>query len=881
MEDTMRRSQATVWHSGITCTSVALLACLFLFCGYGHPIAGSPTSGNAYVVKEDVLHIYNRIQPVLPKAISRHDIKDSQGLIYGNVITGQPAPSNAQWIEITSPHGFVSARGLEREVAYKKIQGQSFIARDEAAVYLTPDLKSRKVLSLFKGEVIPVTGVYSRSGTIWYRYEFGSIAGDDIYIGVISARVGWIIAQDVLQLDPNLDQGSLQSSEISKRVRGEAKIYSDDERSLLAKRGFYSQKVDQIPLRFVVDDMADLYQQWHGPVFLTSDLYLHTFHLLFDRMLQDVEAKRLLPGLSRLTTSMYQASEKRYASATAESIRTAAKRNMWFFGVAARLINPRFTVSPIVAKDVEKEIGKILDTKAKLPSADNPSAQHEYLPGFREDYTQYIPRGHYTLKKDLQDYFRVMMHYGRKSFMLKDASCTLSAVLMTQDLQESRLFKDWNDLSRVIDHLVGKPDDPSPKEYAAIIEKVYGTTASERNFSDSQKIKLLIELAKKELSPPRIVSQQTVERSDKQAKTQAQRVEETTGFRFFGQRHTLDAELFQRLTSPNVGSDANPKNLPSGLEVMALLSSKEAKELIPGSWWKSVENYPQEFQKAKSMVDSYPGSAWEVSAYMGWLRTLRSLFLPPESKQFFIRSGAWGYKSLNSAMGSWTELKHDTILYSKQSYAEMGEGAEDASYPPASYAPPSIKGYVEPVPAFFSRLGNLNGKTLQLLEQTGYLPNEYKDKLTTFGKLTAKAGEIARKEVGGQRITEDDYSWIRGMSNHLNQRFLLPEGISDTIEDKYLQMALIADVATDAFSGQVLVEAVGRPDELHVMVKDYWGGNRIAKGFIYTQYEFKDARRWTDDEWKQRVYSAAAQSALTTKEHPWYAKFRKQPPRPR
>lgn len=116
-------------------------------------------------------------------------------------------------------------------------------------------------------------------------------------------------------------------------------------------------------------------------------------------------------------------------------------------------------------------------------------------------------------------------------------------------------------------------------------------------------------------------------------------------------------------------------------------------DLIPDDWWKSVAGYSEAFQNAKSMVDSYPGSAWEVSAYMGWLHTLGSFFLSPESKQFFVRTGAWGYKSLNSALASWTELKHDTILYAEQSYAEMGEGSEPGPWPPASYAPPSIKGY--------------------------------------------------------------------------------------------------------------------------------------------------------------------------------------------
>jgi hypothetical protein len=32
----------------------------------------------------------------------------------------------------------------------------------------------------------------------------------------------------------------------------------------------------------------------------------------------------------------------------------------------------------------------------------------------------------------------------------------------------------------------------------------------------------------------------------------------------------------------------------------------------------------------------------------------------------------WKYKDLNTFQGNYTELKHDTLLYVKQAYAEMG-----------------------------------------------------------------------------------------------------------------------------------------------------------------------------------------------------------------
>mgnify|MGYP001031049276 CR=1 FL=1 len=868
----------------------ATLMCSFFLWQGGSP---RPVGGNSYVVKEDILHIYKAIQSSVPAPVKKHAQGQPEGLIYGNVVVGRPAPNNAQWIEVEAPHGFVAARGLEREVDYKKLQGQSLIGNEQVTVRLLPDPKSRSVLALFKGEVVPVTGVYSGNSGTWYRFEFDSIQTDEAYVGTVPTRVGWINGQDVQQLDPNLNQKTIQLTEVPRGARGRSTTYSEEERVLLAKRGLYSQTPVSVASDIVVDDMVDLYQMITGPVFVTSDLYLHSFHLLFDRMLQDIEAKKLLPALKRLTAAMYQAAEKRLTAATTDEVREAARRNMWFFGVGGRLMDERFPVSPSMRGDVEREVRQILGTEAKLPSMSSPSQDHSYLPGFKEDYTQYNPRGHYTLNKNLEGYFRAMMHYGRKTFTLKNESCTLSAILMTQDLQEANLFKDWDTFSKVINHLVGKPDDPSPRDYLAIMDKVYGTPATEQkrsaaaenvgalqkpDYGDTQKIRQFIELAKRELPPQRIVSQQTRE-PFKPAATQEQRLEDTAGFKFFGQRYTLDAELFQRLTSPSVGTDYRPKNLPSSLEIMALLGSKEARDLIPGDWWKSVKSYPEAFEQAKAMVGSLPSTAWDVSAYMGWLHTLRSLFLPAESQQFFIHAGAWGYKSLNTALASWTELKHDTILYAEQSYAQKGEGSEEGHWPPADYAPPSIKGFVEPVPTFFSRLSHLNVRTMQLLGQSGYLTDEYKNKLTAFGDLVSKAGEIAGKEVGGRRITEEEYAWIREMPNRLDRGLLLPEGTGDFVEKKFLQMALVADVATDAFDGRVLLEAVGYPDEIHVIVKDYWGGTRIAQGVVYTQYEFIDSRRWTDEEWKELVYSAARRREISQKEHGWYDKLRRQPGR--
>jgi len=52
-----------------------------------------------------------------------------------------------------------------------------------------------------------------------------------------------------------------------------------------------------------------------------------------------------------------------------------------------------------------------------------------------------------------------------------------------------------------------------------------------------------------------------------------------------------------------------------------------------------------------------------------------------------MQNEAWTDKELNAALGSWAELRHDTILYAKQSVRD--------GMPPSSYL---RQGYVEPNP---------------------------------------------------------------------------------------------------------------------------------------------------------------------------------------
>lgn len=76
---------------------------------------------------------------------------------------------------------------------------------------------------------------------------------------------------------------------------------------------------------------------------------------------------------------------------------------------------------------------------------------------------------------------------------------------------------------------------------------------------------------------------------------------------------------------------------------------------------------------------------WETNIYQGWLGALRALSSPTKARHFpqAMQTEAWAMKNLNTQLASWTQLRHDTILYVKQSFT-----------PPFLCDYPS--GYVEP-----------------------------------------------------------------------------------------------------------------------------------------------------------------------------------------
>ncbi|MDI6694578.1 MAG: DUF3160 domain-containing protein [Anaerolineales bacterium] len=605
------------------------------------------------------------------------------------------------------------------------------------------------------------------------------------------------------------------------------------------------------------------------PIFATSDALLHSYHLLFDKVLRTAESERFIPLLRSFNRALLGEADSQYQRLIGSRWEDAARRTVAYLGVGSLLLDAQATVPPYVKDLVSQEIALIQASNGIQPSPIFPGL------AFGEDYTQYIPRGHYTRSEELKAYFRSMMWYGRMTFRLKSENIeagraeTRSALLLMQALRNAQVngkpaMEAWAELYAPTVFFVGRSDDLTVTQYNDVMDMVYGRNADLSIVANDNKLDQFIDLAY-QLPPPRILG---IVISDTEDEQQA-----TKGLRLMGQRFVPDAYIFRQLIYRNVGTPVNRRGLPRGLDVLAAMGSERAYQHLEAMGDTRYENYPQQMEKVRSWLSGLSVDEWTETLYNTWLYSFFPLLqTPTEGYPAFMRSSAWLDKQLNTALGSWAELKHDTILYAKQVYAEMGGGP-----PPPPPLPP--RGYVEPVPVFYARLAALTAMTRTGLDERGLLNETDRESLIKLEDLARSFQVIAEKELRGQPLTDDEYERIRYFGGELEDivmRSADVESAGDAIgnpvfmaEDQ--QAAVIADVATDpdptgtgAGGAVVLQVGVGRINEIHAVVplvnQDGSVQLQVAKGGVFSYYEFPWPAddRLTDEKWRTMLEQGQA-----------------------
>ncbi|MFH2033139.1 MAG: DUF3160 domain-containing protein [Candidatus Margulisiibacteriota bacterium] len=636
------------------------------------------------------------------------------------------------------------------------------------------------------------------------------------------------------------------------------------------------------------DEMVDAYMRIGGDPdkyhrsaentpFITSDLLLHVYHVLIDRTFQSIEQLTFSPTLKDMIYETFSRSLKDYKRAPSDAKKSVVAYYLIPLvmletetGIEEALELHKDQTPPEIYEITETEIKKIMDAKGLGPCALFPEHPNKLV-----DYTQFKPRSHYTKNEILKNYFRAMMWFGTISFELNDPALTQMALYITKDVVLTNTMGDWERIYYPTGFFVGVSDDLNLYDYAGIMEEVYGKGMDvDAEFPIDEKLDRFRELADR-LEGPKILSQPKVFPAMADVPSKEALLASTKGFRFMGQRFVPDSYIFSTLTQgdepPDEETGQKLPGVPTALMVMSVFGSDTADRLL-GEWIK--ENAPDSdrviakyMKKLKDEFSSYDKDHWTQNVYWSWLYTLKALFEPYDSSIYpaFMKGRAWKEKCLLTSLGSWTELRHDTLLYAKQSAAEMGAGWEEIPLPPQP------KGYVEPNQEFFARLIDLNRVTINMYTQFDLLGKEnaeYLDRYEKFvGILDFLSGFASNALLSrGSSITDDDYERLRNIAHEFN-RVVTPVPYEDMIRARDTWTGLIADVHSDYAGGEILYEAVGRPMKIFVLVKDE-AGFRITRGLTYSYYEFTEplGDRMTDESWQGIVYEKKAD----TPSMPWW-----------
>lgn len=574
------------------------------------------------------------------------------------------------------------------------------------------------------------------------------------------------------------------------------------------------------------------------PAFVTTDSVLHTYHILFDYILRMLEVQRFSPDIVDLSKLLFDESAAQADSAS-DQVKTAALKNTAFFAVALTLLGE----SP----DVPADAKNMVQSELSLIQGHQGFAESPIF-GYGEDYSQYVPRGHYTRNDTLKKYFMAMMWYGRMSFRLKikddpelAREQTRRAILITLALKD-RKFDLWKGIYEPTVFFVGETDDLSVFDYNGLLLDVYGSNIGLSDLADDVKLQAFIDKALK-LKEPKIVSTLLTD-----IDYQESGMDTIKGFRFMGQRFIPDSYMFQELVYAKVGTLDDPRLFPMGLDVMAVLGSARAYEILDKVYGETrYANYTKQMESLKQQFAALKADTWTQNLYWCWLYCLMALLNEKgDGYPSFMKKQAWTDKELNTSLGSWAELRHDTILYAKQSYGML----TGIVIPPA---PPH--GYVEPNPELYGRLASLTGMTIDGLNSRGLLLDVFSDRLNQLKNLLVSLKSISEKELAGAAPSDDDYSLIKNVGNSLENITTFPPDVKDAItNDTDDKMAIVADVHTDPNSGQVLEEGVGSPYHIYVAVP-VDGKLIVAEGSAFSYYEFKQpmSDRLTDEKWQDML----------------------------
>ena len=579
------------------------------------------------------------------------------------------------------------------------------------------------------------------------------------------------------------------------------------------------------------------------PVYVSADSILEAVHRSFDTLLQDVEASVLLPELTQLLSQM----RGRLPGTFVDPALTA---DLDVYLAVAESLLAGVQRAP-VASDTAGKIKSLYE----LASA---ATGHQTMSLFDvtrdEDFSQFKPRGHYVDSEALRRYFRAMMWLGRVDLRLIETQGDGSqvfhrrqfdAAVALRELMDASDYERWRHIDDTIGAFVGEHDSMTVTDLEGLLEALGVSSVAEASALTDERI--TTEIAAGGWGAQRIASRIIIKDVPSTEPLPLDR-----SFSLFGQRYTVDSHTFS-----NVSFDRVPgRMMPEPLDVaFAALGNDAALPLLSDEF--DNDGYVHGLAKTRTLVDAHEDAYWEGSIYTRWLGALRSLApvadAPPPAVP---QTSGWQRRILATQLGSWAELRHDTILYAKQSYS-AGVSCE---FPDA---------YVDPYPEFYAQLSALVGAVVEITAGAR-LETNTRAWAQKFQAVMGKLEQMAEDQRSGvphdqelidfinEAVTWDEEEICGGVyySNFAGWYFDLYLSEYECLE----RDPVVADIHTQPTDeagndvGRVLHVGTGDP-RLMVVTAQTCEGPRAYAGvsFSYGERIEEDWKRLDDTDWDAAI----------------------------
>jgi hypothetical protein len=584
------------------------------------------------------------------------------------------------------------------------------------------------------------------------------------------------------------------------------------------------------------------------PVYVSADSILEAVHRTFDSLLQQSEQLVLIGQLTSLLDGM------RTQLVSASLDETIIKDADLYLTLAASLLTGT-QLSPQVSTNA----ADVASLYQLATAASGHQTVKLFGVGRDEDFSQFAPRGHYADSADLGRYFKAMTWLGRVDLRLIETQGDGSqlfyrrqfdAAVALRQLMGQSGYGLWGQIDTTIGAFVGEHDCMTPKDMDGLMAALKVTSLSEAASLTDQQI--IDEIASGGWGQQRIASRIIIKNEPVGPTLPLDR-----SFMVFGQRYTVDSNVFVNVTYDRVSDRWMPKPLDAAF---AALGNNAALPLLSSEF--GNVSYVQGLAKSRALVDAHDTAYWEGSVYTRWLGALRSLSPKEELiAPSVTKTMAWQARMLSSQLGSWSELRHDTILYAKQSYT-AGVSCE---FPDA---------YVDPYPEFYAKLGGLAdavGSVVQNLPSTAAtLQSTAQSWVTNFKAVASNLQKMAEDQVTGTVHSAELLAFINDAVKW-DEQAICGGVVRSNLSGWYLKLFLnqyagleydpkVADVhtqPTDAAGndvGRILHVGTGAP-RLMVVTVDTCQGPRAYAGlaFSYGEQITENWSRLNDKAWSDEL----------------------------